>query len=95
MKHVAYACASTRTARTRSFSCIILTAASFIRIGCSPGLSLKAARTRAGELRRIVDEGGDPVGNERDRRWITSFEKFLRHTAEHVTKVQLSPKQIE
>jgi len=46
----------------------------FIRIGCSPGLSLKAARTRAGELRRIVDEGRDPVGNERDRRWITSFE---------------------
>jgi hypothetical protein len=68
----------------------------FIRIGCSPGLSLKAARTRAGELRRIVDEGRDPVGNERDRRWITSFEKFLRHTAEHVsTKVQLSAKQIE
>ena len=68
----------------------------FIRIGCSPGLSLKAARTRAGELRRIIDEGRDPVGNERDRRWITSFEKFLRHTAEHVsTKVQLSPKQIE
>jgi Arm DNA-binding domain len=67
----------------------------FIRIGCSPGLSLKAARTRAGELRRIVDEGRDPVGNERDRRWITSFEKFLRHTTEHVTKVQLSPKQIE
>jgi hypothetical protein len=60
----------------------------FIRIGCSPGLSLKATR-------RIVDEGGDAVGNERDRRWITSFEKFLRHTAEHVTKVQLSPKQIE
>ena len=67
----------------------------FIRIGCSPGLSLKAARTRAGELRRIVDEGRDPIGNERDRRWITSFEKFLRHTAEHVsTKVQLSPKRI-
>ena len=43
----------------------------------------------AGELRRIVDEGRDPVGNERDCRWITSFEKFLRHTAEHVsTKVQ-------
>ena len=64
----------------------------FIRIGCSPGLSLKAARTRAGELRRIVDEGRDPVGNERDRRWITSFEKFLRHTAERVsTKVQPRP----
>ncbi len=28
MKHAAYACASTRTARTPSFSCIILTAAS-------------------------------------------------------------------
>ena len=54
----------------------------FIRIGCSPGLSLKAARNRARELRRIVDEGCDPVGNERDRRWITSFEKFLRHVAE-------------
>ena len=48
----------------------------FIRSGCSPGLSLKAAQTRAGELRRIVDEGRDPAGNERDRRWITSFEKF-------------------
>jgi hypothetical protein len=68
----------------------------FIRIGCSPGLSLKAARNRARELRRIVDEGRDPVGNERDRRWITSFEKFLRHVAEHVpTKARLSPKQIE
>ena len=68
----------------------------FIRIGCSPGLSLKAARARARELRRIVDEGRDPAGDERDRRWITSFEKFLRHTAEHVSRrVQLSPKQIE
>ena len=68
----------------------------FIRIGCSPGLSLKAARTTARELHRIVDEGRDPVGDERDRRWITSFDKFLRHTAEHVsTKVRLSPKQKE
>lgn len=68
----------------------------FIRLGCSPGLSLKAARTMAGELRRIVDEGRDPVGDERDRRWFTSFEKFLRHTAEHVsTKVQLSTRQID
>ncbi|MFY9836066.1 MAG: Arm DNA-binding domain-containing protein [Xanthobacteraceae bacterium] len=63
----------------------------FIRIGCSPGLSLKAARNRARELRRIVDEGCDPVGNERDRRWITSFEKFLRHVAKHVpTKARSS-----
>jgi hypothetical protein len=68
----------------------------FIRIGCSPGLSLKAARNSARELRRIVDEGSDPVGNERDRRWITSFEKFLRHVAERVpTKARLSPKQIK
>jgi len=56
----------------------------FIRIGCSPGLSLKAARNRARELRRIVDEGCDPVANERDHRWTTSFEKFLRHVAEHM-----------
>ena len=84
MKHAAYACASTRTARYH-----INGRQRFIRIGCSPGLSLKAAQTRAGELRRIVDEGRDPAGNERDRRWITSFEKFLRHTAEHVTKVSL------
>jgi hypothetical protein len=60
---------------------------------CIPGLSLKAARNRARELRRIVDEGCDPVGNERDRRWITSFEKFLRHVAERVPR--LSPKQIK
>jgi hypothetical protein len=58
-------------------------------------------RTHDNRWRRLqpvarADEGRDPVGNERDRRWITSFEKFLRHTAEHVsTKVQLSPKQIE
>jgi hypothetical protein len=66
----------------------------FIRIGCSPGLSLKAARNRARELRRIVDEGSDPVGNERDRRWTASFEKFLRHVAERMpTKARLSPKQ--
>jgi hypothetical protein len=68
----------------------------FIRIGCCPGLSLKAARNRARELRRIVDEGSDPVANERDRRWTTSFEKFLRHVAELVpTKARLSPKQLQ
>jgi Arm DNA-binding domain len=66
----------------------------FIRIGCSPGLSLNAARNRARELRRIVDEGCDPVANERDHRWTTSFEKFLRHVAEHMpAKARLSPKQ--
>jgi hypothetical protein len=96
MKRAAYACASTRTARNRSFSCIILTVASASsELAALPG-SLKAARNRARELHRIVDKGCDPVGNERDRRWITSFEKFLRHVAERVpTKARLSPKQIK
>jgi Arm DNA-binding domain len=97
MKRAAYACVSTRTARNRSFSLYHINGRQrFIRIGCSPGLSLKAARNSARELRRIVDDGCDPVGNERDRRWITSYEKFLRHVAEHVpTKARFSRKQIE
>jgi Arm DNA-binding domain len=57
----------------------------FIRLGRSPGLSLKAARTMARQFCRIVDEGRDPVIDERDRRWMTSFDKFLRHIAEHVS----------
>ena len=59
----------------------------FIRLGCSPGLSLKAARTMARQLRRIVDEGREPVIDERDRRWMTSFDKFARHIAEHVSRL--------
>ena len=39
----------------------------------------------ARQFRRIVDEGRDPVIDERDRRWMTSFDKFFRHIAEHVS----------
>jgi Arm DNA-binding domain len=95
MERAACACVSTRTAKTFVFLYHIDGRQRFIR-GCSPGLSLKAARNRARQLRRIVENGCDPVGNERDRRWITSFEKFLRHVAEQVPKkARLSPKQIE
>jgi hypothetical protein len=60
----------------------------FIRLGCSPGLSLKAARTMVRQFRQIVDEGRDPMSDERDRRWITSFDKFVRHVAERASMLQ-------
>jgi Arm DNA-binding domain len=60
----------------------------FVRLGSSPGLSLKTARTMATQLRRIVDEGREPVIDERDRRWMTSFDKFVRHIAEHVSTLE-------
>ena len=61
----------------------------FIRIGCSPALSLKAARTRAGELRRIIDDGRDPAAREdRGRQIIPPVEDLMQYIAENlVTKV--------
>ena len=61
----------------------------FIRIGCSPGLSLKAARARAGELRWIVDDGRDPAAREdRGRQIIPPVEDLMQYIAENlVTKV--------
>jgi Arm domain-containing DNA-binding protein len=53
----------------------------FTRIGRSPEWSLKAARIRAKELRRIVDKGRDPAADKDDRSGIASVEKFLRHFA--------------
>jgi len=44
----------------------------FIRIGCSPGLSLKAARNRAQELRRIV------LANDHEA-FTRMFEEVRRH----------------
>jgi len=65
-------------------------------VSCFSRRDYTCNQSQARELRRIVDEGCDPVGNECDRRWITSFEKFLRHVAEHApTETRLSPEQIE
>jgi hypothetical protein len=58
----------------------------FIRIGKSPQWSLAAARTRAKKLRSIVDQGRDPVGENRGRE-IPPVEDLIQYIAENlVTK---------
>lgn len=54
----------------------------YIRIGSSRQWSLEAARTRAKELHSIVDQGRDPVGDERDRGSISVVETFLQYIAD-------------
>jgi hypothetical protein len=54
----------------------------FIRIGGSPKWSLEAARARAKELRRIVDQGRDPAADEGDHPGIARVEEFLRYISD-------------
>jgi Arm DNA-binding domain len=55
----------------------------FLRIGRSPEWSLKVARTRAKELRWIVDQGRDPASENRGRGKIAPVEGQIRYSAEN------------
>jgi Arm DNA-binding domain len=57
----------------------------FIRIGTSPPWSLEAARTRAKELRSIVDKGRDPARENRGGE-ISPVEDLIQYIAASVTK---------
>jgi Arm DNA-binding domain len=58
----------------------------FIRIGKSPECSLEPARTRAKELRSIVDQGRDPARENRGRE-IPPVENLIQYIAKNlVTK---------
>jgi Arm DNA-binding domain len=58
----------------------------FIRIGNSPQWSLATARTRAKKLRSMVDQGRDPVGENRGPE-IPPVEDLIQYIAENlVTK---------
>jgi len=57
----------------------------FIRIGRSPAWSLEAARTRARELRLIVDNGHDPrLSQYHDSGETRSIERLIRYITKHV-----------
>jgi Arm DNA-binding domain len=55
----------------------------FIRIGKSPLWSLEAARTRAKELRSMVDQGRDPACEKRGRE-IPPVEDLIQYIAENL-----------
>jgi integrase len=58
-----------------------------VTIGSPPEWSLTAARKRAEELKRDVDQGGDPVREVRERREADNVNGLLdRFMAEHVSK---------
>jgi hypothetical protein len=56
------------------------------KVGHYPGLSLEEAGKRAAQLRRVVDDGGDPAQAEREKREADTFEvlasAWLRRYAE-------------
>jgi hypothetical protein len=58
----------------------------FIRIGETPLWSLEVARTRAKELRSIVDQGRDPARENcgRDMREIPPVENLIQYIAENL-----------
>jgi Arm DNA-binding domain len=55
----------------------------FTRIGKTPVWSLEAARTRAKELRAIVDQGRDPARENRGRE-IPPVENLIQYIAENL-----------
>ena len=55
----------------------------FIRIGKTPLWSLEVARTRAKELRSIVDQGRDPAREYRGRE-IPPVENIIQYIAENL-----------
>jgi Arm DNA-binding domain len=57
----------------------------FIRIGRSPRWSLEKARTRAKELRSIIDQGRDPRGEKREGSQIDQVEDLMQYIAEQLT----------
>jgi hypothetical protein len=57
---------------------------SFIRIGRSPRWSLEGVRTRAKELRSIVDQGRDPAGEKLEDSKIAPVENLIRYIAEQM-----------
>ncbi len=82
MRCAVSAFAAMATAPNPSFSSTASATQRFLRIGRSPDWSLKAARTRAKELRSILDQGRDPAADQGDRRGIATVERFLRYISE-------------
>src|SRR5215472_7172532 len=59
-------------------------------IGPFPRWSAEAARERAKELRRGIDQGHDPAGTKRERRTAPTIADLIdRYIAEHVPKKAL------
>jgi hypothetical protein len=65
----------------------------FIRIGRSPRWSLEGARTRAKELRSIIDQGRDPAGEKLEDSKIAPVENLIRYIAEQMKPD--APEEIE
>jgi integrase len=63
------------------------------KIGAFPTWSVEAARERAKELRRLIDQGQDPAGDKRERREApTIADLVVRYTTEHLpTKTATGP----
>jgi integrase len=63
------------------------------KIGTYPTWSVEAARERAKELRRLIDQGQDPAGDKRERREApTVADLIARYIADHLpTKTATGP----
>jgi Arm DNA-binding domain len=56
----------------------------FVRIGRSPMWSLTTARSRAKELRQIVEQGRDPAGEKHKLIDVTSVENLIHYISEEL-----------
>jgi integrase len=60
-------------------------------IGPYPRWSAEAARERAKELRRSIDQGDDPAGNKRERRTAPTIQNLIdRYIADHLPKKSIA-----
>jgi hypothetical protein len=65
----------------------------FIRIGRSPRWSLEGARTRAKEMRSIINQGRDPAAEKLEDSKIAPVENLIRYIAEQMKPD--APEEIE
>jgi integrase len=67
-----------------------------ITIGSYPVWSKDAARERAKELRKIVDEGRDPAGEKRERREAPTVQDLIvRYEAEHLPTKRAKARRLD
>jgi integrase len=64
-------------------------------IGPYPRWSAEAARERAKELRRGIDQGDDPAGNKRERRTAPTVQNLIdRYIADHLPKKSVVERRV-
>ncbi len=67
-----------------------------ITIGKFPTWSLTAARVRAGELRKLIDNGDDPAADKRERREAPTVQDLIdRYIDDHLPRKSASEQRVD